>query len=157
MKLSPDLRIRCDKVLDAIAAAEADPSATDLLNAPVLDVWRPLISAHGHVVLWGSVTGYPHLDDDNITTSRLIAIGPDSGWARTASRWYRLGRPFTKLEADLAAGMGAKETGADFLEFDLPGFLPIRDQDLLAELLAAYIRHVREIDAADLAGSDEGC
>lgn len=102
MKLSPDLRSQYDRVLDAIAAAEAGPFKIDLLNAPVLDVWRPLISAHGHVVLWGKVSGHPHLGDDDITTSRLIAIRPDAGWARTASRWYRLGRPFTKLEADLA-------------------------------------------------------
>lgn len=148
MKLSPDLRSPYDKVLDVIAAAGAGPTATDLLDAPVLDVWHPLISRHGHVVLWDSVTGHPHLGDDNITTSRLIAIRPDAGWARTASRLYRLGRPFTKLESDLAAGMGAKETGADFLEFDLPGFQPIKDQDLRAELLAPCIRHVREIDDA---------
>ena len=92
MKLSPQDRIWFDKVLRAIAAAEAGPSDADIAQAPILSDWKAAISPGGHIMLWGEVSDHPLLGTTSITTSQLIAIDPEAGWARTASRWYRLGR-----------------------------------------------------------------
>ncbi|RQP08208.1 MAG: ATP-dependent Lon protease [Paracoccus sp. BP8] len=153
MKLSPNDRAWFDKVLRAIAAAEAGPSEADLAQAPVLKNWSPAISPRGHVILWGEVIGHPILDSDHITTSQLIAIDPEAGWARTASRWYRLGRSIDTLEAKLAESLNGKNTEVDAVRFTLPGFANINDSDLLQTLLTEYIARVREIDAADRAAS----
>ena len=101
MKLSPIDREWFDKVLRAIAAAEAGPSETDIADAPVLSDWQAAISPGGHVMLWGEVTNHPILGNSSIHTSQLIAIDPGAGWARTASRWYRLGRSMEALEAEV--------------------------------------------------------
>ncbi len=155
MKLSPRDRIWFDKVLRAIAAAGAGPSDADLAIAPVLSDWKAAISPGGHVMLWGEVTDHPLLGTASITTSQLIAIDPEAGWARTASRWYRLGRSIAALEAELAESLNGKNNEADALRFILPGFTNIDDPALLAQLLATYITRVREIDAADQAASGE--
>ena len=101
MKLSPIDREWFDKVLRAIAAAEAGPSETDIADAPDLSDWQAAISPGGHVMLWGEVTNHPILGNSSIHTSQLIAIDPGAGWARTASRWYRLGRSMEALEAEV--------------------------------------------------------
>lgn len=61
MKLTPNDRAWFDKVLRAIAAAEAGPSEADLEQAPVLSDWKAAISPGGHVMLWGEVTDHPLL------------------------------------------------------------------------------------------------
>lgn len=151
MKLSPNDRAWFDKVLRAIAAAEAGPSEADLATAPVLKNWSPAVSPRGHVILWGEVIGHPILASDHITTSQLIAIDSAARWARTASRWYRLGRSIEALEAELAESLNGKE--AEAIRFTLPGFMNVNDPALLAQLLAEYITRVREIDEADRAAS----
>ncbi|WP_028710233.1 DUF6634 family protein [Paracoccus pantotrophus] len=155
MKLSPSDRTWFDKVLRAIAAAETGPSEADLAQAPILSDWQAATSPGGHVMLWGEVTDHPLLGNASITTSQLIAIDPEAGWARTASRWYRLGRSIEALEAQLAESMNGKNTEADAIRFTLPGFMNVDDPALLAQLLAEYITQVREIDAADRAASGE--
>ena len=154
MKLSPNDRAWFDKVLRAIAAAEAGPSEADLAQAPVLSDWKAAISPGGHVMLWGEVTDHPLLGNASIHTSQLIAIDPEAGWARTASRWYRLGRSFDALEAELAESMNGKAKLAGSIQFALPGFANINDPELLQKLLATYIARVRGIDAADRAARD---
>jgi hypothetical protein len=42
--------------------------------------------------LVGAVTGHPHIKDGLMTTSAVVVMFEWEGWARTASRWYRLGR-----------------------------------------------------------------
>lgn len=153
MKLSPSDRAWFDKVLRAIAAAEAGPSEADLADAPVLSDWQVAISPGGHVMLWGEVTDHPLLGNASIHTSQLIAIDPEAGWARTASRWYRLGRSIDAVEAELADSMNGKAKLAGSFQFALPGFANINDPELLQKLLAAYITRVREIDAADRSAS----
>jgi hypothetical protein len=153
MKLSPTGRAWFDKVLRAITAAEAGPSDADLAIAPALSDWKAAISPGGNVMLWGEVTDHPLLGKASITTSQLIAIDAEAGWARTASRWYRLGRPLEVLEAELVKSLNEKNTEADAIRFTLPGFMNIDDPALLARLLAQYIMNVREIDAADRAAS----
>lgn len=157
MRLSDDLRAQLDRVLDAITAAKAGPTEADLANAPVLDHWRPLMSGPYVLVLWGSVSGHPELGNDLVTTTPLIALDPSRGWARTKSRWYRLARSFAETEAELAASLGVQEPDPRFLQFDLPGYQPVRDMDLIAERLSAYILRVHAIDAADRAASEGEC
>ncbi|MFE3836048.1 DUF6634 family protein [Pseudogemmobacter sonorensis] len=149
--LDAEDRGRLDRILAVIAATEVGPTATDLADAPVLDLWRPVISRYGAVGLWGEVTGHPVLGNDAIVTSRLIALDAEAGWARTASRWYRLGRPFARFEADLAASLGAKDPQPGFLSFELRHFGTVDDPGQLVKLLAAYIAQMRALDAADRA------
>lgn len=153
MKLSPTDRAWFDKVLRAITAAEAGPSEADLAQAPVLSDWKAAISPCGHIMLWGEVVYHPLLGTASITTSQLIAIDREAGWARTASRWYRLGRPLDALEAELVKSLNEKEAAA--IRFTLPGFHSIDDPELLQRLLAEYITRVREIDATDRAAAGE--
>ncbi|ADO44322.1 ATP-dependent Lon protease (plasmid) [Ketogulonicigenium vulgare Y25] len=155
MKLSPIDREWFDKVLRAIAAAEAGPSEADLAHAPLLSDWKAAISPGGHVMLWGEVSDHPLLGNASIHTSQLIAIDPEAGWARTASRWYRLGRSIDALAAELADSMNGKAKLAGSVQFTLPGFANIDDPELLQKLLATYIARVRGIDAADRAASGE--
>ena len=138
MKLSSQDRAWFDKVLSAIAAAEAGPSGANLAQAPVLSDWKAAISSGGHIMLWGEVADHPLLGTTSITTWQLIAIDAEAGWARTASRWYRLGRSL------------------DAIRFTLPGFANIDDPELPQRLLAEYITRVREIDAADRTAAGKG-
>ena len=154
MKLSPSDRAWFDKVLRAIAAAEAGPSDADLAIAPILSDWKAAISPDGYVMLWGEVTDHPLLCNASIHTSQLIAIDPEAGWARTASRWYRLGRSIDALNAELAESMNGKAKLAGSVHFALPGFMNVDDPALLAQLLDEYIARVHAIDAADRAARD---
>jgi hypothetical protein len=61
-------------------------------DAPILDRW---ILGHRPVpCLAGLSTGHPRLAGVNraIATSDLWLMSEDRSWARTLSRWYRLGR-----------------------------------------------------------------
>lgn len=155
MKLSPSSRAWFDKVLRAIAAAEAGPTEADLAIAPVLSDWKAAISPGGNLMLWGEVTDHPLLGTTSITTSQLIAIDAEAGWARTASRWYRIGRSHDSLEAELTKSLNEKNTEPAAIRFTLPGFHNIDDPELLQRLLTEYIVRVCEIDAADRAASGE--
>lgn len=43
--------------------------------------------------LFGTVMGHPIIEDGrNVCTSELVALDRESGWVRTRSRYYRLGR-----------------------------------------------------------------
>lgn len=149
MSLSPEHRDGLDRALMAIAEAEAGPTTADLANAPLIDHWRPLRSGTRTVVLWGNVSGHPLLGNDSTTTSPLLAIDVQAGWARTRSRWYALGRPFAQLEAALADSMGVEKPREDFLRFELPSYVPLEPSDQLPELLSDYIAWVRAFDQQD--------
>lgn len=63
-----------------------------LSGAPLLENWRffPVPA----ICLEGKVTGHPELTDNHvIRTSDVWLIAEDEHWARTVSRFYRLGRP----------------------------------------------------------------
>lgn len=100
MRLTPPRNAWIDQILAAMTAAETGPSETDLICAPTLDHWRLVATEMGNVVLAGMVSGHPHLRSGMIATSQLIAIDVVSGWARTVSRWYRLGRTFAEFDAE---------------------------------------------------------
>ena len=67
------------------------PSAADLAAAPIIDAWA--IGRRTSPCLVGSVHGHPELRGPLSVTSDLWVFAPDLGWARTLSRYYRLGRP----------------------------------------------------------------
>lgn len=62
-------------------------------DAPVLD--RTLLAERGVPYLAGLSMGHPELAGESrpICTSELWLLSKDRSWARTFSRWYRLGRP----------------------------------------------------------------
>lgn len=76
----------------ALAEAEIGPSLDTLSASPCLDVWQP-IQIGTVLCLAGAVSGHPLLPDTFIATSPLVALCQDAAWARTISRFYRLGPP----------------------------------------------------------------
>ena len=62
-------------------------------NAPVLTNW--IRTTRNATCLAGEVTDHPRLPGNGrrIITSDLYVIAEELGYARTISRWYRLGRP----------------------------------------------------------------
>ena len=63
-------------------------------NAPILDEWR--FAFRPVPCLEGLSTGHPQLPGERrpIVTSEIFLISEELGWARSLSRFYRLGRPF---------------------------------------------------------------
>ena len=62
-------------------------------DVPILDRW--VLAMRPAPCLAGLSTGHPKLVGENrlIGTSDLWLLSKDHTWARTLSRWYRLGRP----------------------------------------------------------------
>jgi hypothetical protein len=92
--ITPDLTARLRALaddLDRIAAGEA-PTAADLAPAPLLVDWRFMLTWAG-VSLAGFVAGHPLRGSRHIATSPLWVLDPDLRWARTLSRFYKLGLP----------------------------------------------------------------
>ena len=77
--------------LDRIAIAAA-PTAAELAKAPLLVDWKIVLTLSG-LVLTGFAAGHPLLGARAIVTSPLWVLDPESRWARTLSRFYRLGVP----------------------------------------------------------------
>ena len=75
--------------LDAIAKGRL-PEADVLAHAPILSKWA-FFAAPGGVRLMGVVEGHPKARPGPILTSMLYAVDPKLEWARTMSRFYRLG------------------------------------------------------------------
>ncbi|MEG3662782.1 DUF6634 family protein [Celeribacter halophilus] len=126
------------KIRSAMKAVDAGVSEADLATAPNLTYWRPHISRQWAPILWGMVSGHPELSDGWITTSQLVAIDPNLRWARTASRWYALGPPFSEYEAIIAQGLKFEGAPAGFVQIEVPGYMPLDDMSRLDELLAAW-------------------
>lgn len=92
--ITPDLIARLRRLaddLDRVAAGVA-PTADDLKTAPLLVDWRLMLTFTG-LSLVGFVAGHPLLGSKHIMTSPLWVLDPDLAWARTLSRFYRLGVP----------------------------------------------------------------
>ncbi|MDD9739187.1 ATP-dependent Lon protease [Marinovum sp. SP66] len=145
--MSHEERDLLESALIAIRAVKTGPTPEDLENAPILDLWRPLANAHGAVVLWGQVTGHPRITASRIITSRLFALDRQAGWARTYSRWYRLGEPFSEFEANVARDLKISEVKRGVISFEVAGFVPVDDPDLLDRLMAAFIARVHTAEA----------
>jgi hypothetical protein len=83
------------------------PDATMLAEAPVIEDWyADHYPGTRNVCLVGKVTGHPVLGDQIVTTSPVVAIDPQYQWARSHSRFYRLGKraQFRVLDTDSAGG-----------------------------------------------------
>ena len=69
------------------------PGEAQLADAPLLTDWVAQPLPGGLVRFVGFVSGHPLLQDGWITTSVVLATDEQAGWARTVSRYYRLGPP----------------------------------------------------------------
>ena len=147
--MTPEHHRQFQRGLDAIRAAERGPTSDELAAAPSLDLWRVPIDRRPYPmpVLWGDVSDHPKLGTDMITTSRLIALDRDAGWARSVSRWYRLDRPYAAFGAELASQLGQADASPGSIGFHLPGFVTIDAPVTLAQILTGYIALMRWIDA----------
>ena len=145
--MPPDDLDWLDRLTVAIAAAEAGPTAHDLAAAPVIDLWRPLVSPTGVVVLCGFVAGHPRLGNALTRTSPLVGLDTGAGHARTVSRWYRLG-------LGLPAADARTEHDPWSMYPPTPGFMPFEDLDTLSRLLAVTRARIMKFHAAAEARSD---
>ena len=70
------------------------PSSRELETAPLIEEWvMTIVPPDGGPSLFGRVTGHPLIEDGrSVCTSELVALDREAGWARTRSRYYRLGR-----------------------------------------------------------------
>jgi len=73
------------------------PTPQDLVDAPTIDRWT-IAATTGSPALLGHVFGHPMLGTREVLTSPVIVAAPDDGFARTISRYYRLGRPSEDTE-----------------------------------------------------------
>lgn len=73
--------------------SDGTPGSAVLEAAPLLDAWSFATSPAPCLV--GLSFGHPVLSGNArpICTSPLWIAAPEAGWARTHSRYYRLGRP----------------------------------------------------------------
>lgn len=87
------IELTISRYLAAYDAVLAGPDLEGVdANAPILHEWLPVL--HGTLLqLRGRVQGHPRLGDTSMATSPLAYLSPDCSWARTLSRWYRLGHP----------------------------------------------------------------
>ena len=92
------------------------PTLDDLEAAPMLDYWR--MAERWSTGLAGHFTAHPRLPSGPITTSELWALQPQEGWARTFSRWYRLGKP--QLPEPPPEGSGPPGSGQPRPDMDGP-------------------------------------
>ena len=96
LHLSIDDAVRWEASLAALdhLTAGGAPDRHELAAAPLLDGWRRTLVPAVEPALVGRVADHPRLPGRRqIVTSRLLAIDLDAGFARTLSRYYRLGRP----------------------------------------------------------------
>ena len=77
------------------------PNIHENSEAPILEEWRLAVRTVPCFV--GLSTGHPKLPGARreIITSQIIAFSPQLGWARTLSRWYRLGSRDRETRSDL--------------------------------------------------------
>lgn len=79
--------------------AGTGPTQSELQYAPLLDLYR--LQPYVTFCLSGRVTGHPLLGDTQIHTSQLWAFDRKRGWARTFSRYYRLGDSMKERQEEL--------------------------------------------------------
>ena len=71
-------------------AAGHPPIEADLADAPQIDAYEFI--ARSVPAIYGLNDGHPRLSSPTITTTQLWVLNEQQGWARTYSRYYRLGR-----------------------------------------------------------------
>ena len=80
-----------EEVLRAIADAERGPTDEELSNAPTINLYRLETIGESVQQIYGQVQGHPTIEEPYVTTTPLFGFDPDAGWARSRSRWYKLG------------------------------------------------------------------
>jgi hypothetical protein len=94
--VAPDLSRRLRALADDCDCIERGRPVPPVLQmAPLLTDWVPAITPQG-VHLIGRVTGHPLLRDCAAATTPLWFADPDGAWARSLSRFYRLGPPLNR-------------------------------------------------------------
>ena len=90
IELEIERLLRLVSDLKAFCVAK-EPTDTQLAEAPVIERWR--VTSRPAYCLIGEVTGHPLMTGAGrrIVTSDVVLIDGERGWARTKSRWYRLG------------------------------------------------------------------
>ncbi len=89
-----------EEVLRAITEAERGPTDEELSAAPYVNHYRLETIGKSVQQIYGQVHGHPTIDDRYVTTTPLFGFDPDAGWARTRSRWYRLGPDWQLLNPE---------------------------------------------------------
>jgi len=72
------------------------PTSAELMGASTIDGWFVVEASDSTIRLMGKVSGHPNPNVGRgplTITSILLWLAEDSGWARTASRYYFLGHP----------------------------------------------------------------
>lgn len=88
------------------------PNAEQLAQSPLLSGWVLVRIGEGVSTLHGDVSNHPTIRDCRIVTSPVIGIHYEDGWARTRSRWYRLGQSLVEeLEREGIPIISPKEFG----------------------------------------------
>jgi hypothetical protein len=102
-----DSRIEAEMTRIKLLAADmerilegAAPETIVTHDPPLLDRW--ILGSALTPSLVGLSTGHPALPGTNrpIATSQVLLMSADMSWARTLSRWYRLGRPAERSGLD---------------------------------------------------------
>lgn len=83
------MRAMCDDI-DAFLAG-LPPSEEMLAQAPLLEEWR--LVPDQSTRLSGFVSGHPRIRPGPLVSSQVFMLDPEQKWARTLSRFYRLGTP----------------------------------------------------------------
>lgn len=103
--------------------ADAGPTEGEFAVAPFLDEWEVVRDAFSYTILYGRVTGHPTLKGPAIRTSPLLCLNVPGSWARTYSRFYRLGAPLSEAGSEFrnallaaAAVKGYSDISSDELE-----------------------------------------
>jgi hypothetical protein len=89
-------------VLDRVGI---DPTEGALAAAPFLDAWDVVRDAFDYTILYGRVVGHPILKGPAIRTSPLLRLNVTAGWARSYSRFYRLGAQLSEAGSEVRCAL----------------------------------------------------
>ena len=92
--ITSDLPLRLRRLADDCERLQVHRSVSQqvLQNAPLLENWMPTLTAEGlHLV--GRASSHPILGDSSVMATQLWWADPEGMWARSLSRFYRLGPP----------------------------------------------------------------
>ncbi|MFC0200369.1 DUF6634 family protein [Paracoccus rhizosphaerae] len=132
----------------SVAALERGPTPEDLAEAPLADLWAALVKDEDDLpALWAQVLGHPLLGDRQILTSALVGLNRDAGWARTISRWYRLGTPFPSAEVRLASSVHDRKVTSGYMPLGSTGYLALVDNALLEAKMTRFVSLLKNLDA----------
>lgn len=83
----------------SLELSKVGPSSAELDLAPTLSPWSAILDPeYGGAILVGAQDGHPTLRGKFINTSRLCGLDKEGAWARTSTRWYRLGQNGSRRE-----------------------------------------------------------